>query len=107
VILWAYDVKDYQLIGVPDWDPKGMISGPQGLYAIEAKASNPTSDDMCKHMVQALLKDRFKLATHAEAREIPVYALMVAKKGPHMERASESTGKTGVRFVVNGRLPRG
>ena len=33
-------------------------------------------------MVQALLANRFKLLTHTETRELPVYALVLAKGGP-------------------------
>ncbi len=38
-------------------------------------------------MVQALLVDRFKLAIHRESKEMPVYALLVAKGGPKLQRA--------------------
>ena len=33
-------------------------------------------------MVQALLADRFRLATHQETRQLPVYTLVIAKGGP-------------------------
>jgi len=37
-------------------------------------------------MVQSLLADRFKLALHRETKEMPVYALTVAKGGPKLQR---------------------
>jgi len=40
-------------------------------------------------MLQALLADRFKLALHTETREIPVYALTVAKGGPKLHQVEE------------------
>jgi uncharacterized protein (TIGR03435 family) len=38
-------------------------------------------------MVQALLADRFKLVIHREVKELPVYALVVAKGGPKLQKA--------------------
>jgi uncharacterized protein (TIGR03435 family) len=36
-------------------------------------------------MLQALLEDRFKLKIHRESKEIPVYALVVARGGPRLQ----------------------
>ncbi len=38
-------------------------------------------------MVQALLADRFKLVVRREPKEMPVYALAVAKGGPKLQRS--------------------
>jgi uncharacterized protein (TIGR03435 family) len=38
-------------------------------------------------MLQGLLEDRFQLKIHREAREVPVYALTVAKGGPKLQAA--------------------
>ena len=38
-------------------------------------------------MLQALLADRFKLVIHREVKELPVYALVVAKGGPKLQKA--------------------
>jgi uncharacterized protein (TIGR03435 family) len=46
-----------------------------------------------RKMVQALLADRFKLVMHAETRELPLYALVVAKGGAKLGPAKE-TGTT-------------
>jgi uncharacterized protein (TIGR03435 family) len=44
-------------------------------------------NDRVRAMVQALLVDRFKLVIRRESKEIPVYALVVAKGGPKLKRA--------------------
>jgi len=44
-----------------------------------------------KRMFQGLLADRFHLKVHRETREIPVYALMVDKKGPKLAVAKDAT----------------
>ena len=48
-------------------------------------------------MLQALLAERFKLATHRETKELAVYALVVAKNGPkfHALKADEALGWQG------------
>jgi uncharacterized protein (TIGR03435 family) len=40
-------------------------------------------------MLQTLLADRFKLVVHRETKEMPVYALMVAKNGPKFHEWKE------------------
>jgi uncharacterized protein (TIGR03435 family) len=38
-------------------------------------------------MLQSLLADRFKLEVHRESKELPVYAIIVPKDGPKLEKA--------------------
>ena len=55
------------------------------LYEINAKAEgNPGQEMMSGPMMQALLEDRFRLKIHRETREVPVYALTLAKNGPKL-----------------------
>lgn len=100
VILWAYGIKPYQLAGMPPWDPTVMYDN-TGLYTIDAKASGPIAEDVCKLMVQSLLADRFKLVAHRQSKEMAVYALVVSKKGPKLKIASDSD-PTGNQIVMNG-----
>ena len=51
---------------------------------------DPT-DEQRRAMLQALLADRFKLALHIEIRELPEYALVVAKGVPNLRNASPNT----------------
>jgi uncharacterized protein (TIGR03435 family) len=51
-------------------------------------------------MVRALLADRFKLAAHRETREVPVYALVVARNGAKLKRATDQENGPG--FTING-----
>jgi len=55
-------------------------------YAIEAKAEgSPGQATMTGPMLRVLLEDRFQLKTHQESREVPVYALTVAKSGAKLQ----------------------
>jgi len=85
LIQWAYDIPDTRVLEVPAWARSTFFnidagSGP----AADQQLHNLTSDAARKvkeRMVQALLADRFKLATHTETRELPIYALVIAKGG--------------------------
>jgi uncharacterized protein (TIGR03435 family) len=63
------------------------------MYDVEATSAMPPGlsvqarDDRVRAMVQALLVDRFKLVMRRESKEMPVYALVVAKGGPKLQRA--------------------
>jgi uncharacterized protein (TIGR03435 family) len=90
VIRAAYGVEDDRIEGAPDW-----LSSEK--YDVEAKEASFGSDDPSasfdqsvskqKRMLQALLADRLKLAVHHETREIPVYALVLAKDGPKLHES--------------------
>src|ERR1700744_5786261 len=72
------------------WGLSGQqISGPDWIlddrYEIEGKAPEGVPDPEIKPMLQALLRDRFKLEAHIEMREVPVYNLVVSKGGPKIK----------------------
>jgi uncharacterized protein (TIGR03435 family) len=61
-------------------------------YQIVAKAEGaPGQETMRGPMLRALLEERLKLKVHREVREVPVYALTVAKKGPKLEPFKEGS----------------
>jgi uncharacterized protein (TIGR03435 family) len=67
-------------------------------YTVEAKTGAnaevvPSREMMLGRMLQALLEDRFKLKTHLETREVPVYELTVAKGGLKIEAAKDEKCK--------------
>ena len=65
--------------GVPDWAKSAR-------YDINAKAEgSPSKAVMQGPMLQALLEERFQVKVHRETKEIPVYALTVAKNGPKLQ----------------------
>jgi uncharacterized protein (TIGR03435 family) len=61
-------------------------------YQVTAKAEGTPGQEMMRGpMLQALLEERFQLKIHRETREVPVYALTVAKGGPKLEEFDEAT----------------
>jgi len=80
LIAIAYKVKTYQISG-PDWLP-------QQRFNIAARMPEGASTDDTPAMLQALLKERFKLGAHLTTQEHPVLALVVSKGGQKMKDAS-------------------
>src|SRR5687767_11860341 len=72
---------------------KPQITGPEWLdsdrYDIVAKVPEGVSDDQIPAMLQNLLTERFKLTLLRETKEMPVYALVVGKNGPKLEKAED------------------
>jgi uncharacterized protein (TIGR03435 family) len=82
-IRWAYDVQPYEVVG-PDW----LDFVTDALYDIDAKAGEPVSEPQLKLMLRTLLVERFRLTLHREKRELPAFALVVAKNGVKIRRAA-------------------
>jgi uncharacterized protein (TIGR03435 family) len=80
----AYGLKPFQILGGPEWiNSEG--------YDIEAKAEGNPSPEQMQRMMQTLLEDRFKLRAHRETKELPVYALTVAKGGLKLPEPKEGS----------------
>jgi uncharacterized protein (TIGR03435 family) len=88
LILWAYDIQNYQVSNAPGWIGKDR-------YDIEAKTANPKeSNDHINLMLQSLLEERFKLKIHCEKREIPTYSLVIAKGGHKLQSVEKENRGT-------------
>ena len=76
----AYDLQDNQVI----------TSSPlaDARFDLEARAGANASRDQAVAMLRTLLTERFKLQTHAETRELPVYTLLRVSRdrlGPRLK----------------------
>jgi uncharacterized protein (TIGR03435 family) len=74
--------------------PISISGGPAWInserYTINAKpADNASPETIQGPMLQALLEDRFKLKTHRETKDVPVYDLTAGKNGPKLQPAKE------------------
>jgi uncharacterized protein (TIGR03435 family) len=95
LIIDAYSVKSFQIAGLPDWGDSG-----HDVYDVEAtvEGDKPPTLDQARRMLQTLLADRFRLKLHHETRELPVYALVVARNGPKLTPTAESCLRGTVRL---------
>ena len=87
---WAFGIPATRLVG-PVWmgdSASDWSGGPK--FDILAKLPEGASRDQVPAMLQNLLATRFKLTTHREYREQPVYALVGAKGGLTLEPASQN-----------------
>ena len=86
IIGFAYGIKgDNQLIGGPSWMNSEYfdVEAKESEADIEAgkKLSLEQRGDQLAPMVQSMLADRFALKATIETRELPIYAMVVAKGG--------------------------
>jgi uncharacterized protein (TIGR03435 family) len=81
LILVAYDITVRQLAGTESL----LLYEP---YDIAPKAERPATRAEMLAMLRRLLADRFRLTVRRETREIPVYALTVARSGPKLKPSS-------------------
>lgn len=89
LLLTAYDITERQ-IAIP-------ASFPNDRYDVAAKADHAVSADEMRGMLQQLLIDRFKLVVHRETKEVPVYALVIAKGHPKLHPGEEHNSDAGPR----------
>jgi len=85
--------------------PTHQVSGPVWLnddsecFDISAKALAETPKAQIRAMVQTLLTERFKLALHRETRELPIYVLETARRGPRLSSSGPDAGHSVTRSV--------
>jgi uncharacterized protein (TIGR03435 family) len=84
LILGAFALQPQQLVGAPAWID--MVR-----YDISATAPGPLTPAGSQLAIQRLLADRFGLAVHTETRELPIFALTVARDdgrlGPKIKKS--------------------
>lgn len=90
----AYRVKPFQVTG-PSWMEDVR-------FDIVAKYPEGSANDQHAPMLRTLLEDRFKLAVHRETKEMPGYALVVAKSGFKLKPAGPGSSSTSTNS--NGRV---
>jgi uncharacterized protein (TIGR03435 family) len=104
-IRFAYGLtSDSQLAG-PDW-----ITAKHVRFDIIAKTPPHTSQEELRKMMQALLAERFSLAMHPVKKELAYYALVVAKGGSKMRKATDGpatlpAGVQGQLRIVSNSIP--
>src|SRR5262249_17496764 len=81
LITSAYHLRYDQLSGAPGWAFSEH-------YDVVATADQAITIDQMRTMLQDLLAERFHLQVHRETKEVPMYALVVGKKGPKLQESS-------------------
>jgi uncharacterized protein (TIGR03435 family) len=93
-------------IGGPDWIDTDRwdieARAPEGAVPRRASPLDVTKPDAMALMVQSLLEERFKLKSHQETRELPLYELTVAKGGAKIKLSEDQTPPAAVVATGNG-----
>lgn len=97
----AYDVREFQILGGPGWVNSErydiLARSADSLFNLTG-ASNDVKTVRLR--LQTLLRQRFNLEVHRETRELPEYALEVAKKGPKLIQDDASNGSSNGRTGI-------
>ncbi len=80
----AYGLKEFQVSGGPGW----IMTDRYNVLAKAGGGETP-SQEQTRHMLQALLSDRFKLRTHREIRDLAAFSLVVNKGGPRLTPSAD------------------
>jgi uncharacterized protein (TIGR03435 family) len=97
MMMYAYSIDPHQVAGVPGW-------ADNAAYDVEGITDTPGEANLRQQqeMIQKLLADRFQLKFHREKRELPVYAVRVAKGGPKLTPAANPGREHGQRASGQG-----
>ena len=98
LIAYAYHVKEFQTSGGPKWvdsERYDVLARPPHDADLPG-SSWQQRDDRNRIRMRSLLADRFQLVVHNETKEMPVYALVIAKNGPHLEAAKGGSAQRGI-----------
>jgi uncharacterized protein (TIGR03435 family) len=89
LIRLAYGLQDFQMTGGPGW----LFSD---RFDIEAKVEGPLPPGgpaFIQTVMRQVLEDRFRLKMHKDRRELPIFALVLARSdgrlGPNLTRSSD------------------
>jgi uncharacterized protein (TIGR03435 family) len=97
----AYGVQEFQIVGAPSWaesDRFDIAATMPGESSPGPKSAGELSRQAL--MMQALLEERFHLVVHTEMRDMPVYALVMARAdralGPSLRRSTDAKNNSTV-----------
>ncbi len=92
----AFGVAEADIVGAPGW-----VESQHYDLSVKAAGDAKLTYEQLKAPMQALLKERFQLATHRGSKEVAGYALVSATGGAKLK---ESKGKTSQPIILPDRL---
>jgi uncharacterized protein (TIGR03435 family) len=104
LLVQAYDVRSYQFTGAPAWVQSDRFDINFTPDKPEAPITKETSNQQLdaqigrnRQRLQAVLRDRFGLVLRAETKEMPIYALTIAKTGFKLTPNQDPQARTSIR----------
>jgi uncharacterized protein (TIGR03435 family) len=113
LITFAYNMRDFQVSGGPAWivsDRFDIVAKVEDQLAQEMQKLLPAQrQDQVRLLVRSLVADRFKLSVSHETKELPIYALVVAKGGAKLKEVpppdAQSSAGSPPRLIPPGAAP--
>jgi len=94
LIEWAYQVQSFQIDGGPSWinsDHFDIATTAADSGSSQPRPGGPPSTTQLR--MRTLLAERFKLAVHRQPKDMPIYALVMARSdrtlGPELRPSTE------------------
>jgi uncharacterized protein (TIGR03435 family) len=88
IIQFAFNFRrDDLVLGAPDWARSERYDVLAKVAGADVAAYRGMKEEQRRAMLQAVFAERCKMQAHREPRDIPIYALVVAKNGPKMKQA--------------------
>jgi uncharacterized protein (TIGR03435 family) len=88
MIVWAWRIQPFQVSGGPSWLDSVH-------YDVVARPEAKAGFGEMQTMLQALLAERFQLRVHNDTKDLPIYALILARKdgklGPDLLESPEGS----------------
>jgi len=101
LLAFAYQLHARQVVGAPEW-----VTSDKFDVSVQPTVEGMPNEAQLRALIRQLLTDRFNLTFHRETRELPVYALVVAKDGPKLTASSgDPNGLPSLLFRGLGTLP--
>jgi uncharacterized protein (TIGR03435 family) len=79
LISFAYGRHPTQIIGAPDW-----VQSDRFDLTLQADAEGPMDEVLWTSVLQSYLTESFKLSSHRDARDLPLYVLAIAPSGSRL-----------------------
>ena len=106
LLTFAFNVHEYQLVDVPGWAKSDrfdiQLTPDRAEAPLPDRASHAELDGWLtrnRQRLQAVLRDKFGLVIRNETREMPLYALVVAKGGHKLSAPADPS--RGINFNIN------
>ena len=96
IIRNVWNLQDFQIVGGPEWINQDRwdvnAKAPESLIQQQPQQQQPMQQQQqLLMMMRTMLADRFQLVVHNENREMPVYAIVLARPdgrfGPQLKRS--------------------
>ena len=94
LIGFAYGVRDFQILGGPDWldDDRWDIEARAEEGSIPVVGpTDPSIPEPVALRLQSLISDRFRLNIHHDTKEFAVYELRIVKGGPKLKLSEDQS----------------